>query len=699
MRLLYLALFLALVAVSFAPTQSENTFTTQTSGAGLPEFIKDWRVLSMISIMISIILIGMAYAVGIGMEMPEIKAWASNELVQVFANVTIIIGLLVTIAFLDAMSQAIVQESQLNLSCVGGQSCIGNVSVAYLDSYINSAKDDARQVSIDAVTASGWAGRRFGLYCTSILCLQAGASFSLLGHFILDQDRYTMVFEYYSNLLASLEAQKFFIQHISFGIGPWILAMGVIARTFFFTRKLGGLLIAVGCGIMFFFPGMFVFDWLTLDTTLTGDKANENAGANQCPDECKVPHALAYIDDGSADGKKLGSPKEVFDVFPGQADLASKILDGSAASGSPTSGNYSGKNVVSCMTVSPDACPLVCRELPFPNTLTTCYNQTGLVPQNCAALPDKCWVRRLASPPPPPDNETAPVLSMCPKECKVVPPLKGNCNTGSCLASRPECRVYTRINYTGVLAQDVNWSPNPIKDASLEQYIRCQLAQECTPSLNALDSCAYIVPETGRCNFLCDACPEVCRVTTNDITKLPSNCINSSNNQLINSCKSCPVGCKVNSTYIAEVSPTACGSCDAEKRIITYGETMPSSYITGACDINSACKPEDRVPVPRNACEQCLFTEESQVYEPPIQPNCVELCRAGDAMPTKSAGKFSSIGAEGLAGTSEIQNVSKMMLPAYVLPLFNIVATLVFIRGLSAILGGDIEIPGLSKVF
>jgi hypothetical protein len=39
------------------------------------------------------------------------------------------------------------------------------------------------------------------------------------------------------------------------------------------------------------------------------------------------------------------------------------------------------------------------------------------------------------------------------------------------------------------------------------------------------------------------------------------------------------------------------------------------------------------------------------------------------------------------------------MLPAYVLPLFNIVATLVFIKGLSTILGGDIEIPGISKVF
>jgi hypothetical protein len=57
------------------------------------------------------------------------------------------------------------------------------------------------------------------------------------------------------------------------------------------------------------------------------------------------------------------------------------------------------------------------------------------------------------------------------------------------------------------------------------------------------------------------------------------------------------------------------------------------------------------------------------------------------------------VGGEGLVGRAEIQQVSKLLVPAYVLPLFNIVATLVFIKGLSNLLGGDIDIPGISKVF
>ncbi len=87
------------------------------------------------------------------------------------------------------------------------------------------------------------------------------------------------------------------------------------------------------------------------------------------------------------------------------------------------------------------------------------------------------------------------------------------------------------------------------------------------------------------------------------------------------------------------------------------------------------------------------------MYNPPIQTSCIDLCKPSDEVPLKSPSAYTGVGGEGLVGTPEVQNVSKLMLPGYVLPLFNIVATLVFIKGLSTILGGDIEIPGISKVF
>lgn len=697
-RIAFVLLLLACAA--FAATEFEQSFGTQTQKSGLPDVFRDWRVLSILSIITSVILIGIGYAVGIGLEMPEIKAWAGNELVQAFANVLIIITLMATIALLDVVAEEMVQYSGLAISCTGGQSCLGNVSVAYLDSYISTASEDARSVANNAIDAAGWANRRFGIYCLTILCAQVGTSFSVVGHYMLDQDRYTIVFEYYANLLASLEAQKFFVTHISFNVGPLLLAAGIVARTFFFTRKIGGLLIAVAAGIMFFFPAMYVFDWLTLNTALTGDKANEDTSGAICPDECKSPHAWAVIEDGTAEGKKLGSMKEVYDAFPNsQAADATAIAAGTVPQAVPSEGPYAGMTVISCMVLSEAACPLSCRELPYPTSLTQCVNLSANVPQNCATLPDKCWVRRLATQPAMAED-SEPVLSMCPRECKVIPPLAGDCNTGNCLLSRSDCRVYKRIGYSGNDAADFQWSPTPPEGVDSDQLYRCMLAKDCNVSNNAYNSCSYAIPETGSCAELCDGCPEVCRVTTTDINRLPASlCINSSSHQLTVPCQMCPIGCKVNATYIEELDTAECSGCPAEKRIVTYGETMPGDYINGSCDISTSCTTDDRVPIPRNSCEQCLFADETEMFEPPIQTACNDLCRASDDVPVKGASAYTGIGGEGLVGPTEVQNVSKLMLPAYVLPLLNIAATLIFIKGLSTILGGDIDIPGISKVF
>ncbi|MEW6723163.1 MAG: hypothetical protein AB1324_07905 [Candidatus Micrarchaeota archaeon] len=702
-----LLLLLLLPAAILAVTESEETFTSQTQ-AGVAELFTNWRVLSMLAIFISVILVGIGFAVGIGMEMPEVKAWASNELVQIFANLLIIVTLMVSIGILDVTAEQITQQSGITVDppCTGGQSCLGNVAVTYLQQYIDAANADARKVAIDAIDASGWANRRFGIYCTSILCLQIGTSFSIMGYWMLDQDRYQIVFEYYTNLLSSLEAQKFFVTNISFKVGPLLLAAGIVGRSFFFTRKVGGLLIAVAAGIMFFLPGMYIFDWVTLDTTLTGDKNAEGDLGYECPEECAIPVPMAVIENGTSD-IQLGSPKAIYDAFPDEEAKAQQVLLGQANS-SPLNGPFAGKNVITCMAIPPlkpdgfdqlpfPHCPMSCRELPYPSGIPDCMNLSNSVPQTCAQLPDKCWVRRYASDPPEPEPGQKVPLTQCPVECKVVPPLKGNCDTGNCLISRPECRVYKRINDTGSIATDLEWSPNPPKDASLDQYLRCTMAEDCDPSFDALQSCSYIIPDTSSCSQLCEGCDEVCRVLTDDINNLPSQCINGS--VLPIACQNCPVGCKVNSTYIAEVSPDACTGCAAEKRIVTYGSTMPSDYITGACDIETSCPTEERVPIPRNACEQCLFSDESQIYTPPIQASCTDLCRPPEAMVAKSPDKFTGVGAEGLVGPEEVKNVSKLMLPAYVLPLFNIVATLVFIKGLSNVLGGDIEIPGVSKVF
>ncbi len=680
-------LVLLLVSLAFAAgTFTQTQFETETEAAGL-EIIENWQLLAVMALIVSIILVAIAYAIGMGMEMPEIKAWAGNELMQVFANAVIIISLVVVIVFIDLFVSAMVMDSGLDIpGCADPtKSCLQDVSNAYLDDYIESAKSGAKTVLLNNVDAAAMANRRGGVYAITLFALQAGYTTTLAGHYVLDTDMYAILFEYYTNLLTSLESQKFFVNEICFKMGPVLLAIGVVARSFFFTRKLGGLLIAIAAGLMFFFPGMYIFDWMTLDMTMTGDLALEQGEESPCPAECSMAPPLAYIEGGEG----LVSVREVYALFSSEdAGLAQGILNGTVESAVGSNGTADGKVVHSCYYGQDAECPSICRELPYPHTVPLCLNESAGTQEICAKVDEECKVKRLI-------NTSAPTFNLdeyekCPDSCKVVPPLKSDCDFDQCLESRFDCRVYKR---TG---DEPEWWPNPTQDVG--KYKECKWAKNCPVSEVAEESCVYIIPDTGLCEDLCPDCEPYCRIEGADLSLLPDDCKTEDGTELLPQCLLCPDSCKVRIDDITELNPPSgsCDVCPAERRVIY--SNLPDNYTTGNCSLEM-CPKDYRVTLPRTACEMCLYIDDSYAYDPPIQTGCTDLCKPPDNVPVKESGSYTKIGEDGLVGKDEIKNVSKLMLPAYLLPMFNIVATLVFIKGFSTILGGDIEIPGISKVF
>ncbi|MBN1170414.1 hypothetical protein JXA56_05285 [Candidatus Micrarchaeota archaeon] len=678
--LLSLMLFFLFGCAQQDSTVTRSQFETQTEASGL-EIARDWKLLSVMALIVSVILVAIAYMIGIGMEMPEIKAWANNELSQIIANAIIIASLIGVIVFIDVLANGIVLSSGLNIPECGDvtQSCLQGVTTEYLRSYVDAAREGARSTLMNNVNAAAMANRRIGMYCLTIYCLQMGTTTTIAGHYILDMDMYAIIFEYYTNLLASMEAQLFFINEISFNLGPVLLAIGIVGRSFFFTRKLGGLLVAVAIGIMFFLPGMYLFDWITLDTALAGDRGLA-AQESLCPDECRMGFPLAYVE---GTGEKLDSLQKVYAAFSSEdADIASSIVSGNIQSATGSGGTADGENVVSCFHGDYQNCPQICRELPYPSTIAMCTNASTGVQQACAQVPVECKVIRYVTV----QNDLE--AGKCPSSCKVVPPLRNNCDVDNCLDSSFDCRQTTY--------EDLSWRPaKNTPDAA--KRASCNMAADCPASLDATESCVYVLPETGNCNDLCSGCPAWCRMDGADIANLPDSC--KENGELLDACTNvCPDSCKVNITSIQNLPGELCTACPDEKRILA--STLPNSYTNGTCSQDEC--PLDiyhRVAIPRNACETCLFTEESYAYNPPINLRCSDLCAPTDATPVKEPGSYMNIGADGLVGRPEIAGVAKLMIPAYLLPLFNIVATLIFIKGLSGILGGDIDIPGISKVF
>ncbi len=737
MRKTWVVFLLALATLAVANTAAEQNFQAGTSSFAL-EIARNWALLSVMAIMLSVVLVAIAYAIGIGFEMPEIRAWASTELVQIITNAIIVAGLMGVLAFIEIVVLGVVSTSGVGAATVpecygaGGNStsCLQGVTRAYLDDYMNSAAGAAKDVLSQNMGAAAMAGRRIGLYCLTIYCLQIGATTTIAGHYVIKSDMYAILFEYYTNLMGFMEAQQFLVEQVCFKMMPVVLAIGIVARSFFFTRKIGGLLMAIAIGMMFFLPGMYVFDWVTLDTTVNGDKAVELPPVD-CPSACALVAPLAY----TADGVKFNTPNDVYAAFAaGDANTAAGILGGSVASAAATTTNSSqpayGKTILSCYYGQVDSCPVrcrqdappafcasnpacsgpppanlcpsVCRELPYP-TSPTCLNQTAMVQQACAQVPVECKVIRLV----PNDEINQTEYAACPDACKVVPPLRSNCNVmsdgvtpgGNCLLSSLDCR----LTYRNDLSYRPSKNYGSDDDQAKAHAAACALASDCVASLNASLSCVYVLPQTGLCNDLCGGCPSECRIDSLASTpsaQLPTTCKDGNGNYLA-ACTSCTDGCKIRMAQIQALEPAAtgnnsCGSCPDDHRIIA--NNLPQDYISGACAYDQ-CKSDYRIVVPRNACEMCLYSQESYMYSPPLETQCSDLCKPSDNAPVPDPSTFTKVGANGLVGVQEVQDLAKLMIPIYLLPLFNIVATLVFIKGLSGFLGGDIEIPGLSRLF
>jgi|GEM_PF-1957057 len=729
--LLLLMVFAVFVGLSLA-VEAGEAIEEQIEESPL-EIIRDWKVLAVLALMLSVILVAIAFAVGIGFDMPEIKAWARTELTQIIANALIIAVVIGILGFADTIVIAMVIDSGLTINecwgtppavsctedfecasgvCQGGEcvmpqfsTCLQAVTHAYLEDYVTTAKDKLKHLLVENVKAVNAMNTRTGIYCTSIFCAQAGFSTTWGGHLALDSDMYMILFEYYSNLLGFMEAQLFFIDEIAFKIGPMLLALGIVARSFFFTRKVGGLLIAIALGITFFFPFMYVFDWVTLDMAVAGDKGLDTP-ASECPPECEKKVPIAFYENNKGEEKPycddnfcyMYEASSILGNFsPDDGQTALDIFEGGLPLAFGTADYADGEMIISCSywadPVEEDGrityeCPTYCRYLPYP-IMSQCVNAT--VQRSCADVPWQCKVVKKVE-----GIEGTEEYDECPAICKVVPPLKSNCDVCDdddddkcCLDSAMDCRM--------TLISDPDWRPtteSEEKQEACEKAIYCPAAEvPDSGAPDAYDSCVYMMPDVGFCEDLCLGCPEYCRITGGDSGEMSEDCEDAENE-----CETCHETCMVKLSTITALDPPAdqCENCPPEKRLMGAG--LPIEYTTGACSFEN-CSADYRAYAPRTACEMCLFTEEAYAYKPPINNQCDSQCKPPDDVPVKDADDYSQIGEDGLVGKQDIKDLSKLMLPAYVLPLFNIVATLIFIKGLSKILGGDIEIPGIAKVF
>ncbi|MBU0586203.1 hypothetical protein KJ780_01695, partial [Candidatus Micrarchaeota archaeon] len=180
------------------------------------------------------------------------------------------------------------------------------------------------------------------------------------------------------------------------------------------------------------------------------------------------------------------------------------------------------------------------------------------------------------------------------------------------------------------------------------------------------NSCSYIVPDIPDCECIG---PNCCINAPGSSCGVPLHCTAGQTN--------CQISC----------SGASC---------LNYNHAAYWNSDGGTC----SCVGKD-CTAPSTKCNSCFNTTQGACFfSPNVTINCAEECGID---PTNkpvllTPSEFAKKSADSMFGREDIKNVSRLLVPAYLLPLINIVVTLMFIRGLSAYLGGDVEIPGFVKV-
>lgn len=639
---------------------------------GLQEILSSWQVLSVLILLLSGALIAMAVMLGKAFSIPILASWGNVETSQFFVTAFIVIGIIGILTTLDGIVVSLLAGTPYEIA--PGENIALSIQAygkAYLNTLINKTNKFASLAFDSNFEAARRAYKRDSIFCSNLLnfipCFQFSASYAKDAYRELDIDYYSYVINEFSNILTSLLAQKYFLD-FAVEIGPLLLFMGIVMRSFFATRSLGGTFMALGIGLFYIFPLMYIVDEATLSMTYYGPDSIKSSAP--CPPPCSTPLPVAVRVTGGYNVSIFGSAELENALGP---ESASALINGYSAVLDVGSSRY-----YSCEKLSTTAeayCPQPCRYIPYPINDDTCM--APKVQEACYALREECKIMLL--------DITYATANQCPLKCKVRAPMKSDCSPCIYGSSNTPLPAYCRYIH----------ADGSFVVPACEQYSSFSCPKNVQ---NPFKSCMYIftIPDTD-CTKQCGSCPPWYRITGLE-EKPASGSITQSIKQ---ACIKCPDECRVSPNSESAISELcniqSCLDCPEQCRIRAKEGWLDAEECEAeAC---KACPLECKsFSPPDEPCSGCLVADERELYYPPVQLECASLCSGRSKETEARIESFLAMGQEGTYGKPELKTIGNLMIVAFLLPLFNVFITLLFVKSLSEFFGGDIELPGLQRV-
>ncbi len=252
------------------------------------EYFLQWMPVGLIAILISTAIVSLAYMLSKFLNDEKLTAWAKEEFFQVIFSIIIITsavsfyvlvdGLLHDVSVIDPHMQDLCQEPFIYYASEGAQTAATNpyqppchikIAGAYLEDMLRGAVRFNEEL--------------LGTIMLYGLLVETSVSFaktplSPWGRYVMHpfagltivKNSLDTCFDFVMKSMMFLAMQLYFLHFMYQALFPILLTWGLILRTFFFTRKLGGLLIALALSLYAIYPSVYMIGGYILQNSYPG---------------------------------------------------------------------------------------------------------------------------------------------------------------------------------------------------------------------------------------------------------------------------------------------------------------------------------------------------------------------------------------------------------------------------------------------
>ncbi|MCX6776155.1 MAG: hypothetical protein NT130_04895 [Candidatus Micrarchaeota archaeon] len=274
----------------------------------------NWQAVAIIAAVLSILFTSIAYSLAEVFKLKSLQQWAKDEFYQALAS-----------AFIAGVAVIVITAiSSFSCSVIGGCAAGDHMDKAInIMTTLTDSVTDQIQYMFSLNLRAGMisqAGKFYDFSLGSYECMVGDCPMAIGfnwypwagGSIVTESLEYA--FGLLIPLISSFIAQRYILEFTKTALFPTLLAMGIILRTFFFTRKVGGLLIAIALALYTIYPLMYImlesyftfephnFYYADTDSTSTINGISLNCGLSFLPDGtqefpfCMGPGGLAsYI--------------------------------------------------------------------------------------------------------------------------------------------------------------------------------------------------------------------------------------------------------------------------------------------------------------------------------------------------------------------------------------------------------------------